>query len=94
MSDIAPECETKLTLKEIEDAKLPPVDFIPDMKNVFDNAESVQKNNNNFSLCCTKQNITELLSKTIPAVELSLAVLAETVNLKTSMNDFFTAETS
>lgn len=83
--------DTSLTPEEILKAALPPVKFIPNMETVFKNAETFQQEVGALSLIGTKHSITELYAVTRPAVELALATLAESVNLKTNMDDFFTA---
>ena len=84
--------ETNLTPEQILRAALPPVNFIPDMTPVFAYAEKFQENVGALSLDNTKQSIVELYARTTPALELSLAVLAESVNLSPTWDDFFKPE--
>lgn len=84
--------QTELTQEQIKQAALPPVNFIPDMSNVFAYAEKLQKSAGALSLIDTKKGIIELYAVTTPAVEMSLAVLAESAGLKTNWDDFFKPE--
>lgn len=88
------ESEAGLTPEQIAQATLPPVDFMPDMRPVFAYAEKYQENIGALSLSDTKQGILELYTRTGPALELSLAVLTESVGLKASLNDVFKPETT
>ena len=57
------------------------------MEPVFATAEKFQVELNSASLASMHNGIVELYSKTAPALELSLAVLAESVDLKASLTD-------
>lgn len=85
---------TEPAQEQATDAAFSKVNFIPDMSSVFAYAEKLQKGAGALSLIGTKKNIVQLYSLTTPAVEMSLAVLAESVNLNTHWDDFFKPEAS
>lgn len=74
--------------------ELPEVKWLPDMANIFQQAEKYQSDVNTLSLAMTKTNLMELQAVSTPAVELALATLAEAVSLKENMSDFFKPATS
>lgn len=92
MTKTTPTGDAALTPEEIIKAALPPVTFNPDMSNIFKYAESFQQEVGALSLTGTQNSIKELYAVSTPALELALATLAESVNLKASLSDFFTAE--
>lgn len=71
--------------KEPEDIE--PIQRTPDMTTVFEQAEAMQKELNAKAVSSMEDSIKQLYAHSMPAVELALAVLAESVHLKNSAGE-------